>query len=153
GAPWIVTTPPINTNGTVTFSNPIFPHGASASFTITVKVAPGTPTPSTVSNTASAASASSTTVVSNPATAALVVSPTVDLFGNTFFITRDATGQFIQFTTDGVVYSQLASTVQTINLHGNPGNDSVTIDNSNGLITNQPNPSPPVVAPLPINYF
>jgi uncharacterized repeat protein (TIGR01451 family) len=154
---WTESDPGVGNPGTVQFTNPLLPHGASATFTINVTVVGTTPTSAVINDAGSASSSDSTTVASNTASAT-VVGPNLTFTGNNFRIQRDGTTPaFIDITTDGNLYSQLASTIQNITLNGlPPGNgqvgDNLTIDDSNGLVTNNP-PSAPVTTPLTISYL
>ena len=132
-----------------------FATGDTATFTITVQVNSGVPSGTIINNVATGSSFDSPSVVSTPAASIQVVGPIVNLVGNTFLIERDTLNpNLIDFTTDGVLYQQLASTIQQINLTGSPGNDSLTVDSSNGLMNNVTTPMPPntPVASIPINY-
>jgi hypothetical protein len=148
--------PSVSAN-TVTFTNPDFANGASATFNISVAVSSTISTPNTLSDTGSISSSDSTTVTSNAAVAQ-VVGPNLTFTGNNFRIRRDGTNPaFIDVTVDGTTTSQLAGTIQNITLNGlPPGNgqvgDNLTIDDSNGLVTNNP-PSTPVATPLTISYL
>ena len=153
---WAETDPGIGNGGTVTFTdtNP-FAVGDSSSFTITAQVNSGVPASTTVTNTANATAASSSSPSASASASLLVVSPIVNLDGNTFLIERDAVNpNWIDITTDGVLYQQWANTIEQINLTGLSGNDRLTVDSSYGLINNATTPMPsntPLIS-IPINY-
>ncbi len=143
---WTPTTPPVGSGGTVSFSAPILAPGGTASFTITVQVGAAVPVGTVLSDTASAASASSTTVASNAVTTT-VVSPnrqadTRDPHRTTRlhdqeWMTDGNPDVHRRLTVNGPVHE-----VQPIGEHGQRnhtstgriGNDTLTVDSSNGLI-------------------
>jgi hypothetical protein len=67
--------------------------------------------------------------------------PTIYLHGNDFVVSLDPTKTDIDITVDGVVMAFVASQVTSIDLFGEPGNDSLTVDSQYGLIT------------APINFY
>ena len=151
---WTETDPGIGNSGTVTFSdsNPFSP-GETTSFSIKAEISSSLPIGTTLTDTATASSVNSN---SPSCSASLqVVSPIVDLEGNSFLIQRDSLDpNFVDFTTDGVFYHQWANTIKQINLAGWSGNNSLTVDSSNGLINNATSllsPNTPI-ASIPISF-
>ncbi len=79
-AGWSCVTPAVGATGTITCSNPSFASGGSATFTLSVTVAPATPSGTTLTNTAIVASgASDPTPGNNTATDVDTVTASADL--------------------------------------------------------------------------
>jgi hypothetical protein len=84
---------------------------------------------------------SEVTLTGSTATVTVQVGPSVYLFGNNFHIEKNANGNKIVFIVDGVTYTEPTASVDNIYLFGRFGNDTLTVDSSNGLIN------------APINYY
>jgi uncharacterized repeat protein (TIGR01451 family) len=139
-AGWTTTTPAVGSNGDVLFVDSSLASGATASFTIVVKVDASVSPANEISNTASTGSDTHDgTPVNNIATATTLVVPLYvvvngDNLDNEFLIKNDGNG-FVDFYKDGVLQThQLASTIVQASVNGLGGNDRLTVDSSNGLI-------------------
>ncbi|MFO0890700.1 MAG: DUF11 domain-containing protein [Isosphaeraceae bacterium] len=138
-AGWTAVTPPIGTNGTVTFTRSILDSAATASFTITVNVSASAPAGDLVDTATIASDTSDPDPTNNSSTATTeVVSPYLIIVGTESddqFLIVNGVGGFVDVYMNNVrVAHRLQSMIVQVQIFGDLGNDTLTVSSVNGLV-------------------